>query len=112
MVYYKPDSLSILNNQMRVNGYEWCELIFSEALKLYRPWKTDTATKLLFFASILELFAEIQKEDAIVEVRAINVKFKFRSKNYVFWVFEIPDFKDRKLYLAYMNTQLSKLLIN
>jgi len=94
------------------DGYGWCELIYAEALKLYRPSKYETVNKLRFLASILELFAEIQNEDAIVEVKAVNIKFKFRSKNYVFWFFEIPEFKDRKLYLAYMNNHLSKLLID
>lgn len=91
------------------DGYGWCELIYAEALKLYRPSKYEAVNKLKFFASILELFAEIRNEDAIIEVKAVNIKFKFRSKNYVFWVFEIPDFKDRKLYLAYMSCQLGKL---
>ena len=90
-------------------GYGGCELIFAEALKLYRPSKYETVNKLRFLASILELFAAIQNEDAIVELKAVNVKFKFRSKSYVFWVFEIPDFKDKKLYLVYMTNHLSKL---
>ena len=94
------------------DGYGWCELIYAEALKLYRPSKYEAVNKLRFLASILELFAEIRNEDAIVEVKAANIKFKFRSKNYVFWVFEIPDYKDRKSYLAYMNNHLSKLLID
>ena len=94
------------------DGYGWCELIYAEALKLYRSSKYETVNKLRFLALILELFAEIQNEDAIVEVKAVNIKFKFRSKNYVFWFFEIPEFKDRKLYLAYMNNHLSKLLID
>ena len=94
------------------DGCGWCELIYAEALKLYRPSKYETVNKLRFLALILELFAEIQNEDAIVEVKAVNIKFKFRSKNYVFWFFEIPEFKDRKLYLAYMNNHLSKLLID
>ena len=62
-----------------------------------------------FIYSILELFAEIQNENAIIEVKAVNIKFKFRSKNYVFWVFEMPDFNDKTLYLAYMSHHLSKL---
>jgi predicted metalloendopeptidase len=91
------------------DGDGWCELIYAEALKLYRPSKYEAVNKLRFLASILELFAEIRDEDAIVEVKAVNVKFKFRCKSYDFSVFTIPDFKDRKLYLAYMSCQLSKL---
>lgn len=92
------------------DGYEWCELIYSEALRLYLPSRYKGVNKLKFLASVLELFAEILNEDAMVEVKAVHVKFKFRSKNYVFWVFEIPDFKDRKLYLAYMRSKLGMLL--
>jgi hypothetical protein len=87
----------------------WCELLYDEALRLYQPSRYKAVDRLRFLALILKLFAEMQNEDAIVEVKAVNVKFKFRSKNYVFWVFEIPDFKDRKLYLTYMSCQLSKL---
>ena len=87
----------------------WCELIYVEALKLYRPSRYNTVSKLRFLTSILELFAEIQNENAIIEVKAVNIKFKFRSKNYVFWVFEMPDFNDKTLYLAYMSHHLSKL---
>ena len=90
-------------------GYGWCELIYAEALKLYRPSKYETVNKLNFLALILELFAEIQKEHAIVDVKTVNIKFRFRSKNYIFWFFEIPDFEDKKQYLAYMSSHLSKL---
>ena len=92
-----------------VYGYGWRELIYTEALKLYRPSKYKTINKLNFLALILELFAEIQKEQAIVEVKTVNIKFRFKSKNYIFWFFEIPDFEDKKQYLAYMSSHLSKL---
>lgn len=91
------------------DGYGWCELIYTEALRLHEPSRYKTVNRLKFLALTLKLFVEIQNEHAIIEVKAVNIKFKFRSKSYVFWVFEIPDFKDRKLYLAYMSKHLSKL---
>lgn len=94
------------------DGYKWCEIIFDKALKLYRPSKYEIANKLRFFALILKLFVEMHKEEAIIQVKTVNIRFKFRSKSYIFWVFEIPDFKDRKLYLECMKIQLSKLLID
>jgi hypothetical protein len=91
------------------DGYGWCEIIYTEALRLHKPSRYKMVNKLKFLALTLKLFVEIQNEHAIIEVKAVNIKFKFRSKSYVFWVFEIPDFKDRKLYLAYMSNHLSKL---
>jgi hypothetical protein len=87
----------------------WCELLYDEALRLYQPSRYKAVDRLKFLALILKLFAEMQNEGAIVEVKAANVKFKFRYKSYDFSVFKIPDFKDRKLYLTYMSCQLSKL---
>jgi len=87
----------------------WCELLYDEALRLYQPSRYKAVDRLRFLALVLKLFAEMQNEDAIVEVKAVNVKFKFRCKSYDFSVFKIPDFKDRKLYLVYMSCQLSKL---
>lgn len=90
------------------DGYEWCELIFAVALEQFKPSEYEIDNKLRFFALVLKLFVEMRKEEAIIEVKTVNVKFKFRSKNYVFWVFEIPDFEDRNLYLAYLKRQLAK----
>lgn len=53
----------------------------------------------------------MHKEQAIIEVKTVNVKFKFRSRNYAFWVFEIPYYEDHDLYLMYLKVQLSKFLI-
>ena len=91
------------------DGNEWCELIYSEALRIYKPTKYNTVNKLRFFALILELFAEMQHEDVIIQVKAVNVKIKLRSKNYIFWVFEMPDFQDKTLCLTYMSSKLSQL---
>ena len=54
------------------DGNEWCELIYSEALRIYKPTKYNTVNKLRFFALILELFAEMQHEDVIIQVKAVN----------------------------------------
>jgi len=81
----------------------------NEAVSCLGYWEQSTVNKLNFLALILELFAEIQKEHAIVDVKTVNIKFRFRSKNYIFWFFEIPDFEDKKQYLAYMSSHLSKL---
>jgi len=91
------------------DGYGWCELIYTEALRLHEPSRYKTVNRLKFLALTLKLFVEIQNEHAIIEVKAVNIKFKFRSKNYVFWVFEMPDFNDKTLYLAYMSHHLSNL---
>jgi len=73
------------------------ELTFARDL-IYKPTKYNTVNKLRFFALILELFAEMQHEDAMIQVKAVNVKLKLRSKNYIFWVFEMPDFQDKTLF--------------
>lgn len=92
------------------DGYEWCELIFAVALEKFKPSEYEIDNKLKFFALVLKLFVEMRKEEAIIEVKTVNVKFKFRSKSYAFWVFGIPNYEDRNLYLAYLKSQLSKLL--
>lgn len=53
----------------------------------------------------------MHNEQAIIEVKTVNVKFKFRYRNYAFWVFEIPYYEDHDLYLIYLKVQLSKFLI-
>lgn len=45
----------------------------------------------------------------MIQVKAVNVKLKLRSKNYIFWVFEMPDFQDKTLFLTYMSSKLSQL---
>lgn len=92
------------------DGYEWCELIFAVALEQFKPSKYEIDNKLRFFGLILKLFVEMRKEQAIIEVKTVFIKFKFRSKSYTFWVFEIPDYEDRKLYLEYLRSQLTKLI--
>lgn len=69
------------------DGYEWCELIFAVALEKFKPSEYEIDNKLRFFALVLKLFVEVYKEQAIIEVKTVNVKFKFRSKSYTFWVF-------------------------
>lgn len=93
------------------DGYEWCELIFAVALEKFKPSKYEIDNKLRFFALVLKLFVEVYKEQAIIEVKTVNVKFKFRSRSYAFWVFEIPSYEDHDLYLIYLKVQLSKFLI-
>lgn len=92
------------------DGYEWCELIFAVALEQFKPSKYEIDNKLRFFALVLKLFVEMRKEQAIIEVKTVNVKFKFRSRSYAFWFFEIPDYEYRKLYLEYLRSQLTKLI--
>ena len=92
------------------DGYEWCELIFAVALEQFKPSKYENDNKLRFFGLVLKLFVEMRKEQAIIEVKTVFIKFKFRSKSYTFWVFEIPDYEDRKLYLEYLRSQLTKLI--
>lgn len=92
------------------DGYEWCKLIFAVALEQFKPSKYEIDNKLRFFDLVLKLFVEMLKEQAIIEVKTVFIKFKFRSKSYTFWVFEIPDYEDRKLYLEYLRSQLTKLI--
>lgn len=92
------------------NGYEWCELIFAVALEQFKPSKYEIDNKLRFFALVLKLFVEMRKKQAIIEVKTVFIKFKFRSKSYTFWIFEIPDYEDRKLYMEYLRSQLTKLI--
>ncbi|MEB4802517.1 hypothetical protein [Acinetobacter soli] len=92
------------------DGYEWCELIFAVALEQFKPSAYEIDNKLRFFALVLKLFIEMRKEQAIIEVKTVFIKFKFRSKSYTFWVFEIPNYEDRKLYLEYLRSQLTKLI--
>lgn len=92
------------------DGYEWCELIFAVALEQFKPSEYEIDNKLRFFALVLKLFVEMRKEQAIIEVKTVFIKFKFRSKSYTFWVFEIPDYEDRKLYMEYLRSQLTKLI--
>lgn len=87
---------------------EWCELIYSEALRLHKTSSYKAIDKLRFFALILELFVEMRNDEATIQIKTINIKFRLRSKNYIFWVFEIPDYQDKKLFMTYMYRQLSK----
>lgn len=80
------------------DGNKWCELIYSEALRIYKPTKYNTVNKLRFFALILELFAEMQHEDAMIQVKTVNVKLKLRSKNYIFWVLKCLIFRIRRYF--------------
>lgn len=90
------------------DGYKWCELIFAVALEQFKPSEYEIDNKLRFFALVLQLFVEMRKEQAIVEVKTVFIKFKFKSKSYTFWVFDIPNYEDRKLYLEYLRSQLTK----
>ncbi|WP_151791757.1 hypothetical protein [Acinetobacter soli] len=89
------------------DGYEWFELIFAVALEQFKPSEDEIDNKLRFFALVLKLFVEMRQEQAIIEVKTVVIKFKFRSKTYIFWVFEIPNFEDRNLYLKYLKSQLA-----
>lgn len=80
------------------DGNEWCELIYSEALRIYKPTKYNTVNKLRFFALILELFAEMQHEDAMIQVKTVNVKLKLRSKNYIFGCLKCLIFRIRRYF--------------
>lgn len=87
---------------------EWCELIYSEALRLHKTSRYKAIDKLRFFALILELFVEMRNDEVTIQIKTVNIKFKLRSKNYIFWVFEIPDYQDKRLFMTYMYRQLSK----
>ncbi|ATO20539.1 hypothetical protein BS636_13095 [Acinetobacter sp. LoGeW2-3] len=89
-------------------GMEWSESIYEAALKLHKPKKYRTINKVEFFALILELFSEIRHEEAIIQIEAVAVRFKFRTKGRTYWIFDMPEISDKRLYIEYILDQLDE----
>ncbi len=88
---------------------EMFDFIYDEVLKEYEPSTYEIVNKLKFFSIALRLFAELMDEDAFIEINTLTVIFKCRSGSTCYWVFDMPEIRNKKQFVEYLSSELNKL---
>lgn len=88
---------------------EMFDFIYDEVLKEYEPSTYEIVNKLMFFSIALRLFAELMDEDAFIEINTLTVIFKCRSGSTCYWVFDMPEIRNKKQFVEYLSSELNKL---
>jgi len=88
---------------------EMFDFIYDEVLKEYEPSTYEIVNKLKFFSIALRLFAELMDEDAFIEINTLTVIFKCRSGSTCYWVFDMPEIRNKKQFVEYLSCELNKL---
>ena len=77
-------------------------LVYDEALKVHGSATHDINGKLKFLAEYLSLYAKLRNEEALIEIKTLTVRFKYRSRSRTYWVFDMPEISNKKLYIEYL----------
>lgn len=88
---------------------EMFDFIYDEVLKEYEPSTYEIVNKLKFFSIALRLFAELMDEDAFIEINTLTAIFKCRSGSTCYWVFDMPEIRNKKQFVEYLSSELNKL---
>src|SRR5690606_6477618 len=77
--------------------------VYDEALKVHGSAAHEINDKLKFLAEYLSLYTKLRNEEAFIEIKALTVLFKYRSKSRPIGCSICPKLK-RKIYI--LNTCL------
>ena len=95
-LFIEPEDIGIHMTQ------ETLVFVYDEALKVHGSAAHEINDKLKFLAEYLSLYAKLRNEEALIEIKALTVLFKYRSKSRTYWVFDMPEIEEKDLYIEYL----------